>query len=169
MGGLDGRRAKPQTLKDLQGNPGKRPRRKSEPRPEPGRPPMPDYFGPIAKAEWTRLADLLEGIKVLTVVDGPALEAAVTAYEQYRMFQKIVSEHGPTYEAETKTGMMRRARPEVSMQSDAWRRYVNGLSHFGLTPATRSKVSVRRDKGDRNDKGDKSEGGGKLLRFKKRD
>lgn len=150
MPGLNGRRPKPSSLKELQGNPGRRPRRKGEPRPDPGRPPMPDYLSEIAKGEWNRLADLLEGIKVLTVVDGPALEATATAYDQYRTFQKIVSIDGPTYQVETKTGgTMTRARPEVIMQSDAWRRYVAGLSHFGLTPATRSKVSVRKEKAEK--------------------
>lgn len=127
---------------------------------------MPDHLGDLAKAEWNRLAELLESVKVLTLNDGPMLEATCMAYEQYRTFAAVVSSEGATYRAETANGFITRARPEVSMQSDAWRRYVNGLSHFGLTPATRSKVSVRREKSDQPD-GKRQ--GGKLLQWRKKD
>jgi P27 family predicted phage terminase small subunit len=158
--GLVGRRPKPASLQEALGNPGHRPKRHHEPRPDPGRPPRPEHLNEIARAEWDRLVELLDGMKTLTVVDGPILESTVIAYAQNRAATAVVEERGLTYTSETEKGEITRPRPEVAIIADSWRRYVGGLSHLGLTPATRGKVTVRKEKATKV---------ATLLRFRRKD
>lgn len=146
MPGLDGRRPKPAALQELLGNPGHKAHRSGEPQPKGGAPDKPAYLGGYASEEWDRIIPLLEEMKLLTIVDAPTIEMIVTAYQQYRETSELIAEHGYTYETETKSGSsIVRPRPEVAMCADAQRRYLTGLSHCGLTPATRTKVNVRND------------------------
>lgn len=146
MSGLDGRKRKPTALRLVQGNREKRPLPKKEPKPKRGVPEIPVHLKsePIAAAEWKRLVAITNapGSAVLTLSDGPILEATVLAYSTFRQASAALKQ-GLTFKYRTKTGgTMVRARPEAFLAADAWRRYVTGLSHFGLSPATRGKVSV---------------------------
>src|SRR5262245_34969894 len=127
-----------------------------EPKPELGAPPKPRHLGGVAAAEWRRLVGLTLGTRVLTLVDGPILEATVMAYAEYRQGFDVIQRDGATYETTSREGsVMRRIRPEVAIAASAWRRYVHGLTHFGLSPATRSKVAEAREPEER----------GRLARF----
>jgi P27 family predicted phage terminase small subunit len=142
MPGRTGRRPKPAALRLLQGE--RRPSRtRAEPRPEAGRPPTPAHLKGAAAAEWSRLAELTETMRVLTVADGPILEATCAAYGEMRAAQRLLAREGAVYNLKSKAGgMMRRKHPAADIAADAWRRYVQGLGHFGLSPSTRSKVSA---------------------------
>jgi len=142
MGGRTGRRRLPTALTLLRGE--RRPSRvnPSEPKPPNGCPPKPPHVTGIAAKEWARLARLAEDMGVLTTADAPILEATALAYGEYRAALKA-SGGRPTYRTRTKAGgWMVRAHPAVAIAADAWRRWVLGLGHFGLSPATRSKVSA---------------------------
>jgi P27 family predicted phage terminase small subunit len=144
--GLAGRRRKPSHLRLLDGNRGKRAAPKNEPKPKRGKPQKPSHLSDdaIAAAEWDRLAKLTTsaGCDVLTIADGPMLEATVLAYSAFRR-ATLELKKGFTYEVRTKAGgTMHRARPQAAIASDAWRRYVSGLTHFGLSPAARGKVQT---------------------------
>lgn len=111
------------------------------PAPPPGRPTKPRHLTGIAADEWRRLAQLASKTGVLTSADGPALEAAALAYADMRRAHEVIERDGHTYSTRTATGSeMQRARPEVAIAAEAWRRYVAGLGHLGLTPATRPRV-----------------------------
>ena len=47
-----------------------------------------------------------------------------------------------TYESVSESGTMIRAHPAVGIQADAWRRAKLMMTEFGMTPASRAKVSV---------------------------
>lgn len=140
-----GRPATPTPLKVLQGNPGKRRLNSKEPKVQRGVPPCPAHLDAIGKAFWRSVAQLLDAMRVLTLADGRILELAADAYSEWRRCRKAVQEHGPTYRVETETGYMIRARPEVAMAADAWRRLSSALAQLGLTPATRSKLQALGD------------------------
>lgn len=146
-GGLRGRRAQPTALKIVRGNPGHRALPKDEPAPPEIDPPKPKHVhqDAVASEEWDRLLDLttMKGCRVLTVADGPMLEATVMAYSLYRAALETMRSEGTTFETTNSAGaIVIKIRPEVQIEKDAWRRYVNGLTHFGLSPATRSKVKT---------------------------
>jgi P27 family predicted phage terminase small subunit len=147
MPGLSGRRPTPTTLKLVKGNPGRRALNKSEPKPRNGNPKKPDHLELLdfASTEWDRISKLtsLKHARVLTVADGPILEATCMAYARWRAAELAITEEGLTYETTNQGGgVMIRKRPEVEIAADAWRRYVAGLTHFGLSPATRAKVQT---------------------------
>src|SRR5436190_10759398 len=60
------RRPKPTRLKLLTGNPGKRPLKEDEPRPEPAVPECPPELSPLARQEWDRLTGELDALRMLT-------------------------------------------------------------------------------------------------------
>jgi P27 family predicted phage terminase small subunit len=148
MPGLRGRPRKPTAIHLVKGNPGRRPLPKGEPKPEQGDPakPPPVARDAVASAEWDRLVanTTLKHARVLTKQDGQMLEATARAYSEYEAADVALREAGGlTYESTTPSGgVIVRSRPEVTIRADAWRRWVSGLTHFGLSPATRGKVQA---------------------------
>lgn len=63
-----GRPPKPTAVKELEGNPGKRPLNKNEPKPKQIAPKCPSWLEPDAKKEWRRLSKELETMGLLTQV-----------------------------------------------------------------------------------------------------
>jgi P27 family predicted phage terminase small subunit len=113
-----------------------------EPRPARG-PLQPRRGTPSAvRTQWRYLVGLLVHMPgVATVVDAAELELASFALAEYHRAVAVVLDHGHTYEAKTEAGaVMHRARPEVAIAADAWRRAHAALQTFGLSPSSRAKV-----------------------------
>lgn len=135
---MAGRKAKPTALKLLQGNAGKRKINKREPKPEGQIPEPPDWLNDQAREAWKVIAPRLGAMKVLTSADATALELMCAAYSEWRLALEAIEDEGLTYETTNQNGgTMYRARPEVGIASDAWRRIVSIAREFGLTPASR--------------------------------
>lgn len=66
-------RPKPTALKVIEGNRGKRPLPKNEPKPAPKAPPCPKDIDAGAKRAWRRILPILEGVGLVTVADGDML------------------------------------------------------------------------------------------------
>jgi P27 family predicted phage terminase small subunit len=140
---MRGRKPKPTALKVVQGNPGRRPLNKLEPKPEPGIPVCPSWLSSKGKFAWKEISTLLGDMRVLTKADRKALELLCDAYSEYRDARAVIQKDGATYEAITEAGsIIVRSRPEVAISSDAWRRVKTMLSEFGLTPSSRSRIQV---------------------------
>jgi P27 family predicted phage terminase small subunit len=132
---------KPSHIKLLEGNPGRRPLNAKEPKPKRGIPRCPAHLSARAKGFWKRIGPQLDKMGVLTVADESALELMCDAYAEFWEARTVIIAGGATYTTTTESGdTMYRARPEVSMAADAWRRVSAMLSQFGLTPAARTKV-----------------------------
>ena len=140
---MAGRKPMPTAIRKLRGNPGKRALPANEPAVEPSIPIYPSYFTDDQRDAWHDLAERLFGMKVLTDGDSTALELLVVAYTEWRYATEVVEAEGMTYCTTTESGdRMYRARPEVAIASDAWRRISSMLREFGLTPSARTKVST---------------------------
>lgn len=139
---MAGRKPTPTHIKLVKGNPGRRPMNTREPRPKKGAPRMPAHLSARAKAAWKSIGPELERMGVLTLADGKALELLCDAYAEYRAARDTVERDGLTYESVSEHGSMWRARPEVAIASDAWRRIASMLREFGLTPSSRTKVAA---------------------------
>jgi P27 family predicted phage terminase small subunit len=130
----------------VNGNPGHRPLPEREPKPPEGLPTEPESVkrDQVASSEWERICALtvLKNARVITVQDGPILEATCSAYSLWREARDILLEKGLTYETTNTTGgLVVKKRPEAEIEASAWTRYVGGLTHFGLSPASRGKVA----------------------------
>lgn len=146
---MKGRKPTPKNLKVLRGNPGKRPLNEAAPEPETGRPDVPPWLDENRAELFGEVADYLENMGVLTTVDGHALALLVDAYMDYLECQRVVDREGRTYETvNQRGGIMIRARPEVTMASDAWRRVASMMASFGLEPSSRTKLKVEPKKSD---------------------
>jgi phage terminase small subunit len=70
---MAGRKPKPNVIKLITGNPGRRPLNKREPKPRPGIPSCPSHLSLTAKAEWRRIVPLLSECGLVTEIDRAAL------------------------------------------------------------------------------------------------
>lgn len=132
----------PTNLRLIKGNPSKRALNKSEPKPPSGVPPVPKHFNKQEKYWFKRIGEELDGSKVITQLDGMALELLIGAYVEWRSHRDILDEEGETYTTRTMTGdTLIKAHPRVGMMADAWKRLRGMMAEFGMTPAARSKVS----------------------------
>jgi phage terminase small subunit len=75
---MRGRRPKPTALKEMLGNPGKRPLNRNEPKPVQAMPTCPAHLSSTAKTERKRLAAQLHTLGILTQLDrSPPVRAAL--------------------------------------------------------------------------------------------
>ena len=107
---MRGRKPKPTAIRILEGNPGKRPINKNEPKPQPLGPECPDFVQGKARAFWNEYAPILMKQGVLTELDEFLFGALCVEYADYL-------QHGAT---------VRKMRLLRSM-----------FAEFGMTPATR--------------------------------
>lgn len=134
---------KPTALKLVGGNAGKRAINKKEPKPKAKRPKVPAHLSPKAKTAFRKVCNLLEDMGVLTIADGLALEMLCDAYAEWRDLRKTIETEGATYETTGTSGdVVVKARPEVAMASDAWKRVKSMAAEFGLTASSRTKLQV---------------------------
>jgi phage terminase small subunit len=110
---------KPTALKIIQGNPGKRPLNKHEPKPTPGCK-MPKFLKGRAARIWGEFAPELERVGVLTTVDGPMLAA----------WCLLVAKMETAFDSMTAA--------EISQM-----RMISAV--FGMEPSSRARLSVKPD------------------------
>lgn len=137
-----GRPPKPTGLKVLEGNPGKRPLNKREPKTSKiARRPM--WLTSEAKKEWARIAPILKNMNILTAADQIALAVYCQAYADYIEAQKIIQENGITYEYTNKAGITNIvARPEVLIAQKNAEIIRKFCIEFGLTPSSRGRIQL---------------------------
>lgn len=134
----------PTHLQLVRGNPSKRPINKKEPKPPKGVPPTPKYFSKQGKYWFKRMAEELDSAGVLSLLDAKALELLVEAYVEYRHHCEVLDEEGYTYTNMTESGAMIKAHPAAIMKADAWKRIRTMLGEFGMTPSSRTKVTINK-------------------------
>lgn len=149
MAHAGGRPPKPTHLKLLEGNPGKRPINKNEPKPLPISPASPAWMRSSAKTMWKTLAPQLEKLGLLTSIDGAALSAACEAYATWAYCEKKLIKNGLTIELSRidENGKSYvycvQSRPEVSIGNKALVAFKSFCTEFGLTPSSRSGINIK--------------------------
>src|SRR5919112_4303295 len=146
-------------MKELSGTLRKHRANPSEPRPDRSVPFPPERLSPQAKAAWRELAQVADGMGVLTEGDPVALEAMAGALADLRDAREsldapmeIRSKDG-TMVAMAKAGEryywtgargvpVRKVRPEIADIADADRRFLSWCQRFGMSPVDRVRVSA---------------------------
>lgn len=135
-------------MKVLQGNPGKRKINKAEPKPRVKKPSAPKHLRGEARKEWNRMAARLFEMGLLTEVDRAALAAYCTAWARYVLAEDEIAR---LQDSDTEFLVNRTEsgyeQPSVWLQiSDrAVKQMKSFLVEFGMTPSSRSKVTVTKE------------------------
>jgi P27 family predicted phage terminase small subunit len=133
-----GRPPKPTALKELAGNPGKRPLNRREPKPRVTIPRAPAWLSADAKREYNRVARLLVGLRVMTEADATALALYAREYERYIHANKMIDETGEVVRGK---GSYYQS-PWLHTANQAFKNLKAMLMEFGLTPASRTRISA---------------------------
>jgi P27 family predicted phage terminase small subunit len=129
--------AKPGKLKELSGNPGKRPVNKTEPKPSTG-PAAPTVMSPRAKTVWAKLIKAMPP-GVFTSCDSHLLAAYCEAAAMHQIATANLIK-GP-HEAKGSTGQTKLS-PWFAAQADAARLIVQLGAKLGLDPVSRQHINA---------------------------
>jgi P27 family predicted phage terminase small subunit len=162
MSNKRGPNPKPTKLKELEGNPGKRPLNTREPAPENALPKCPSFIKGEARKEWNRLSGELFTLGLLTRIDRAALSAYCIAWGQlqeaeaelarmkksYREMM-VLKKKNPNIKINISNGMVSVTsngnvimEPMLSVRKQAMEQMHKFLTEFGMTPASRSRIVV---------------------------
>lgn len=136
--GVRGPLPKPNELKMLDGDPGKRGLR-NEVKTKPVRPRKPRWLSPEAKKEWDFIVPILEDMGVLGEADSHALAMYCTAYARWKEAERTLQKEG--HAVETASGSLK-AHPAWRVAQESFKQMSAMLKEFGLTPAARARLSV---------------------------
>jgi P27 family predicted phage terminase small subunit len=109
------------------------------PRTPQGAPRCPDHLIPAAAKEWRRLARVLHGMGVLTVIDRAALAAYCQAYGRWVEAEEKLRETPILFK--TPSGYVQQS-PWLGIANKQLELMGRYMVELGLTPASRSRVSV---------------------------
>lgn len=136
-----GRPPKPTALKELAGNPGKRPLNRNEPKPRVVIPPAPSWLTAAGKREYKKHAEMLVNLRVMTEADRLALAAFANEYAKWREACEKTEELGAVLISE-KTGAPY-LNPWQNIASNHFKNMVKLMGEFGLTPASRTRIEAQ--------------------------
>ena len=141
-----GRKPTPTAIKELEGNPGKRPLNDAEPKPQKKAPACPKWLDAEAKKEWRRLAKTMEAMGVLTEVDMAAFAGYCQAYARWKQEVERITDRGLVMR--TPSGYAQQV-PYISIAQQYLRLMNQFAEQFGLTPAARSRIIAGSENGGR--------------------
>ena len=134
-----GRKPLPTAVKELRGNPGKRPLNSREPRARVKAPTCPKHLGKTARAEWRRVVRELTAMRVLSEIDRAALAGYCVAYGRWVEAEEQVAKLGTV--VKTTNGNLIQ-NPYLSIANRALIDMAKLATEFGMTPSSRSRVKV---------------------------
>ena len=137
---MRGRKPKPTTLKILEGNPGRRPLNNREPQAPAEVPECPDFLDDEARAEWFRMAKVLQDMGLLSLADQAALAAYCVVYSRWVTAERQVQRLGTIVKSPQKNFPMK--SPYLTVADQALETMRKFMVEFGLTPSSRSRIRV---------------------------
>lgn len=136
---MRGRKPVPTLMKLIAGNPGKRALNKDEPKPMATAPVCPPELSPAAQQEWKRLVGELAGLNMLTNLDRVALATYCEAYAIWIEAISAVRKYGAMVKSPSGYPIQSPYLAIANKQAEIMMRVA---SEFGLTPASRSRITV---------------------------
>ncbi len=134
---MRGRKPKPTAVKQLAGNPGKRPLNDREPQFSRILPRCPSHLSNVAKNEWRRVSKELYGQGLLTRVDRAALAAYCQLYARWVQIEGILAVTKPL--VTTSNGNVIQ-NPAISIANRTLEEMRKFMVEFGMTPSARTRV-----------------------------
>lgn len=136
-----GPKPKPTVIKQLFGNPGRRPLNDREPDPDkPARvPPAPPHLGDVGRKEWTRMGRELIKMGLLHNVGTAGLAGYCCAYELWVSAYQAVIEKGAVVKTAAGNIIQNPYLAVANRQQAEMRKW---MTEFGITPSSMSRVTV---------------------------
>jgi len=138
--GRRGPAPQPTNIRLLHGNPSKRTFNKREPQPRRERPSCPRWLKGEARKEWQRVIPELDRLRLLTVVDRAALATYCQAWSRYVEAEAMLSKIGSILKAKDSDYFQISPYATISKQNALLVKAF--CQEFGLTPASRTRISV---------------------------
>ena len=134
---------KPTALKELAGNPGKKPLPKHEPKFS-GIPACPSHLDKMARAEWRRMAKELKPLGLLTNADRAAFAIYCQMYSRWVQAEQKIAETAMTYTTHDANGKPKALiqSPYVGIANRAAEICHKFLTEFGFTPSSKTRVTA---------------------------
>jgi len=140
--GRRGPAPQPTNIRILHGNPGKRPLNGNEPQPRRERPSCPRWLTAEARKEWKRVVPELDRLGVLTIVDRAALTTYCQAWARYVEAEAMLTQYGSVLKSNKSDYIQVSPYATISKQMALLIKAF--CQEFGLTPASRSRISVNK-------------------------
>lgn len=146
--GMKGRKPKPAEIREMEGNPGRRPIPQAAKVAVMESLEAPEFLHGRARKEWQRLAPKLRDKKLLTEADRAMLALYCQAFGRWVRAEEMVTRTGGPV-VETEKGNMVQ-NPWVSISRRSAETMAKTAVEFGLTPSSRSRTgaSVQQAAGD---------------------
>jgi P27 family predicted phage terminase small subunit len=141
-------RPKATALKALQGTLRKDRTNPNEPKPASAIPSCPNHLNTIARREWTRITKELLACGLLTNVDRAALCCYCMAWSHLVAAEKKIGETGLVLQSPTGYPIVNPYLGIANRSTDIIHKFV---TEFGLSPASRSRISVNPDSVKKSD------------------
>jgi P27 family predicted phage terminase small subunit len=139
---MRGRKPTPTALKLVRGNPGKRPINDAEPAPEVAQDlTCPDWLSPAAQEHWPDIAAQLHAAGLLTNIDHAALGLYCEAFARWKNANEKVVKLGAVVKSAHGYPI---PSPYLQVANQAYAQLTRMLAEFGMTPSSRSRVSVKK-------------------------
>jgi P27 family predicted phage terminase small subunit len=139
--GARGPAPKPTEIKQMEGTYRADRAARNEPKPRVTIPPCPVWLPPDAKKEYKRVAKILVKLRVLTEADQMALAAYAHEYAKWRHAEGLIA--GTALNAVLVGGAGGQyLNPWQSVANTAFKNMIALMREFGMTPASRSRVST---------------------------
>jgi len=135
---MAGRKPKPNAIKELHGNPGKRALNKREPK-FGGIAKCPPHLSKVAKQEWKRVSQELADSGLLTSVDRAALAGYCSSWARWVDAEDHLNLEGAVVKGVTGTPVR---NPYAMISDHALDQLRKFAVEFGMTPSSRSRIHV---------------------------
>lgn len=129
-------------MKILQGNPGKRPLNRAEPRPTAKIPSCPKTLTGEARKEWRRVTRELAALGLVTTIDRAVLALYCQAWGRWVDAEAQLAKLGPERWTFTTENGFEGQTPWLGIANKAASEVRKLAAEFGMTPSSRSRVTV---------------------------
>ena len=109
-----------------------------------GTPDRPDWLDDEAKAAWEEVVPMLEGMGVLTRVDGHALARYCWLWSRWRKAEAFIAEKGEMYPLRDEDGRVKcfMQWPQVAVAHKLAQQLTRLEQEFGMTPSARARIQL---------------------------
>lgn len=109
-----------------------------------GTPDCPDWLDQEARKAWDQLAPMLQGMGVLTRIDGNSLARYCRLWARWRKAEAFIEERGEMYPLKDDAGKVKcfQQWPQVAIANKLAIQLTRLEQEFGMTPSARARIQT---------------------------